>query len=77
MSRGSKIVPVRIPDEMLAEVQEAVDSQNFHTKGVPLRVSEWIRKCIEVKLKHLKRSRKYKRIANGQAHQTTFIEGSK
>lgn len=63
MSRGSKIVPVRIPDELLDEVEVAVSSQNYHTKGEPHTLSGWIRKCIAEKLAHLKRSnKKRKRI---------------
>lgn len=58
MSKGSKIVPVRIPDEMLAEMESAVASQNFHTKGEPLTVSGWIRQCVERELRDRRRKRR-------------------
>jgi len=77
MSKGSKIVPVRLPDELLSEMMAAVASQNFHTKGEPLTVSGWIRKQIEMKLHNLKRTKKYRRDLAAAKRNSAFIEGEK
>lgn len=58
MSKGSKIIPVRIPDELLTDLENAVKSANSTRREMPYTVSAWIRKCVEEKLAHLKRSRK-------------------
>ena len=57
MSKGSKVVPVRIPDELLAEIESAIESANYHTKGEIYTVSSWIRKQLEMKLHNLRRSK--------------------
>lgn len=57
MSKGSKIVPVRIPDELLDQIEAAIQSANFHTKGEIYTVSSWIRKQLEMKLHNLNRSK--------------------
>lgn len=55
MSKGSAIVPVRIPKELLAEIACAINSANATTAGPPYSVSSWVRKAIREKLDHLGR----------------------
>jgi len=57
-SKGSKIVPVRIPQEMLDEMQEMIASRNFNAPGEPWDVAKFIRKAVAEKIAHMKRSRK-------------------
>ena len=61
MSKGSKIVPVRIPDRLFAELVAALKSQNYHTREEPLTLSGWVRKCVIDKLNHLERGKKRKK----------------
>jgi len=59
MSKGSKIVPVRFPDQMLLEMVKALDSRNLTTRDEQIELSEWIRRCVKDKLGHLRRSRQH------------------
>lgn len=67
MSAGSSIVPVRIPDDLLARIDEAVSSHNRHeTSKRPAKTrSEWIRHAICKALDTLRRGRNRK--AKGQS----------
>lgn len=58
MSKGSQVIPVRIPKELLTEIEQAIQSANLTTGLEPYTVSSWIRKCVAEKLAHLKRSRR-------------------
>jgi len=58
MSKGSKVVPLRIDQELLNEIEQSVGAANYYTKGEPYTTSSWIRKCIREKLDHLRRSSK-------------------
>jgi hypothetical protein len=60
MSKGSRIVPVRIPRELEVRILTAIERANHHTKEEPYTLSDWIRKCIEEKLAHLERSNRKK-----------------
>lgn len=63
MSKGSKIVPVRIPDELYELMQHAIICINERRREEPYDVSSFIRMCIRHKLDHRIRSkRKYKRV---------------
>lgn len=57
MSKGSKIVPVRIDDDMFAEMVEAMESRNRQSREEPYKMSAFIRYCIRTKLEHMKRGR--------------------
>lgn len=61
MSQGNKIVPVRFNAELLKAMDDALWSRNFHCPGVPDTLSDWIRKAVEMRLQHLKRSKKNNR----------------
>lgn len=58
MSKGSKIVPVRLPAALLELVEIELLTRSTGPKGRPLTLSEWVRSAITEKLKHAKRSRK-------------------
>lgn len=58
MSKGSKIVQVRVPDDLLKRIEEHVSSLQLNARGEPPTVSSYIRKAIEEKLAHRERSRK-------------------
>lgn len=60
MAKVSKIVPVRIPVEMLNEMALTIKSRNKNTQEEPWLVSDFIRHCIRVKLAHNARSKKVK-----------------
>ena len=60
MSKGSRIVPIRIPAELESRILIAIDVRNKHSSEEPFSMSEWIRKAIMEKLDHLERSKKKK-----------------
>jgi hypothetical protein len=56
MSRGSPIVPIRIPVDLLAQV-DAYVARSAHTRpGEPYTRSSWIIKAIEDRIAHARRS---------------------
>lgn len=58
MSKGSQVVPVRLPPDMKARVKDAIARINRKTQEEPHNVSSFVRKCIEDKLAHMERGRK-------------------
>lgn len=60
MSRGSKIVPVRLPEKLYHAIVEAMESANRTRFEEPYVVSTYVRKCLVEKLEHLERSKKKK-----------------
>lgn len=54
MSKGSPIVPLRIPEEVLAEIDAKV-SRSLASGNDPHTRSSWILAAIREKLAHLKR----------------------
>jgi len=76
MSKGSKVVPLRISQELLDEIARSVESANYHTKGELYTTSSWIRKCIQEKLDHLNRPKKGKSKVKSQISSPENIEGS-
>ena len=54
----SGYVPLRIPREMLAAIEDQVAKSVTHAKDEPYNVSSWIRAAIQEKLDHLARSRR-------------------
>lgn len=60
MAKGSQVVFVRFPPELLAEMETAVGRANQHVTGEPYTVSSWVRACVKEKLAHLARAKKRK-----------------
>lgn len=60
MSKGSKIIPIRLSDLYLAALDRAIVSANKRVKGEPYDRSSWIRKALTEKLDHLARRPKRK-----------------
>lgn len=58
MSKGSKIVPVRLSDEILVTLDELVDRCNQNRKEEPYNRSTFIRNLICDKLSHVLRAEK-------------------
>jgi len=77
MSKGSKIVPVRVQESLHKEIVSAVESANLFTRGELYTVSSWIRHQIVVKLKHLKRSSDYQRGKSGATVMVPIAQGRK
>lgn len=74
MSKGSRIVTLRLPDDMMSSVYEALKRRNERTRDSQWSLSDWIRAAAEDKLKHVARgrrgSRKRKYLCNkcGERH---------
>lgn len=60
MSKGSPVITLRIPQDMLDEMDSAIGSANWHSKIEPYRRASWIKAAIKQKLDHIKRSKKGK-----------------
>lgn len=75
MSRGSKVVHVRLDDARLKAVQSAIDSANHHTRDVPYDLSAWIRQAIDDKLAHLVRSRRPRTSAKAERIMVSLEDG--
>lgn len=58
MSKGSKIVPVRLPAQLLELVEIELLTRSTGPKGRHLTISKWVRSAITEKLKHAERSRR-------------------
>ena len=58
MSKGSKVVPVRIEAELLAMIDLLILRANEHTQEEPYTRSSWIKKALAEKINHLARSKK-------------------
>lgn len=69
MSKGSKIVPVRISDDLYQAMESAIDSRNKATQEEPFNVSDFIRYCIRYKLAHTERGRSSARKKSKAAKQ--------
>lgn len=61
MSKGSPIVPIRIPAELLALVDEQIASSNTRRGDEPWTRSAFIIAAIKEKLDKMERSRKSKK----------------
>ena len=60
MSKGSPIVPVRVPPLFLHLLKQAVIKGNRKRRGAPYTLSSWILTACREKLDHLERSSKKK-----------------
>lgn len=59
--RGSKIVPVRIDDATLTQIESIVARSVLHSKAEPYTVSSWIKTLIQRELNSLERRRAKKK----------------
>lgn len=66
MSKGSKIVPVRIPDRLFSAIVDAMEAANRTRFEEPYVLSTYVRKCLVDKLDHLQRSKKRARKSEGK-----------
>lgn len=55
MSRGTRAIVIRVPDELVAQVVEMLASRNARTADVPWTFSDWVRQAIHDKLAHYRR----------------------
>jgi hypothetical protein len=58
MSKGSRIVPVRMPPYLYAKLLECIERANRGRKYAPYSVGEWIRQACREKVDHLQRSKR-------------------
>lgn len=63
MAKGNTVVPVRIPDWLLTEMDTYIIKSWATRPDQPLLRSSFIRKAIQEKLAHLQRSRRKKKPA--------------
>lgn len=54
----SKVIPVRLGDELLAQVEAELRKRNEYPTATEWNLSDWIRAACREKLAHAKRSRK-------------------
>jgi len=76
MYKGSKIVPVRIPARLLADVEAAIASANRKRFQEPYTMSSWLIDCIRdrlAKLSHAKMSRLRGQLKRRQAKCNTLM----
>lgn len=57
-SKGSKVLQVRVPPDLLAAVELQIQQRNIFTREAPWNISDWIRCAMEEKLKKMERSRR-------------------
>jgi len=57
MSKGSRIFPIRIPAEMVKEIDRELQARRDARAMRPISFSEWVRQAIKEKIAHAKRSR--------------------
>ena len=57
MSRGSRIIPVRVKPELLAKIQETIKRRNANTSDAPWTMTDFFLAAVQDKLRHLERAR--------------------
>lgn len=57
MSKGSSVIPVRFPDELLSEMKRVIAEINARGLDPQYDVSSFIRAAVVERLKHRERSR--------------------
>jgi hypothetical protein len=60
MSRGSQVIPVRIPGDELEMVDSTISRINRRRREEPMTRSSFIRSALAEKLSHLERSKRKK-----------------
>lgn len=58
MSRGTRITPLRLSDELIARIHAAIASNNKSRREEEYNLTSWIRQAIEERLAKLERGRK-------------------
>lgn len=61
MSKGSTIVPVRIPSDLLRQVEETYLGRNLFAPKNPWTLSDFVRVALKEKIAKMQRSRKKRR----------------
>lgn len=74
MSKGNPIVKVRFDKATLAQMEAAQRSAFETTKDGPPDLSEWIRRAVRDKLKHLARSKKRQARTDQDVNVTPSVE---
>lgn len=57
MSRGSPIISLRVPEDLLRDVQIVVHQTGAKCQGEPWNLTSWILQAIRDKLAHQQRAR--------------------
>lgn len=57
-SKGSKVLQVRVPRDLLNAIKMQIAQRNVFTKEEPWKVSDFIRAAMVEKLKKMERSRR-------------------
>jgi len=65
MSKGTPFVSVRVPDDLLQQIEQEIARTNQNTRNAPFTRSSWILVAIREKLAHAKRSRQKKKKKPG------------
>ena len=65
MSKGNKIVPVRMTETLLHEIEAQIASRNAVAAGEPWVISDFIRTACQEKLKKMARSRAARKPLTG------------
>jgi len=60
MSKGSKVISVRVPDTLLGKIQKEMALQVQKGASTTIAMGKWIRAAMQQRLDHLARSRKKK-----------------
>jgi hypothetical protein len=58
MSKGSRIVGIRVEADLEAAIETAIASANYHSRIEPHTLSSWIKAAIREKLAHIQRSKR-------------------
>lgn len=73
MSKGNRIVPVRISAEMMSAIEASIESLNVRAGPNHWNVSDWIRQAILDKLAHMQRSRRPRRRQDSGGSSTIIV----
>lgn len=61
MSKGSPIIPVRVPAGLLEDIEVAIAARNAHASGAPWTRSDFFLIALREKLGKMERSRRGKK----------------
>lgn len=67
MSKGSPIVPVRIPEATLNAMEDTIECRNANSREAPWTRSEFINIAIREKVKKMHRSRTWRKFNAARA----------
>jgi hypothetical protein len=57
MSRGTRVVPVRLPEDLMVMVQITIELRNQNSPEAPWTLSDFIRIALSEKIRKMARSR--------------------